>query len=148
MVSASFSIHPAKQSDYPAVITMIQGLALEEGGQSTLDEAALAAQLCHDAPKLECWVARVQDETIGCVLAYAGYDVQSATRGWHVSDIYVMPDMRGQGIGRALLLALPSESGQAWSSWTVLRSNKAARRFYAALGAEEVDVAFMALATH
>ncbi len=145
MKNTDFSIRHATAEDYDAVCTMVQALALEEGSDSLFNVHNLSDFL-KVMPDAICLMAHNAEALLGCALAYAGYDIQSATKGWHLSDIYVMPDARAQGIGKALMLALQHHKTEyKWTSWTVMRENKMARKFYAAIGAEEVDVCFMAM---
>jgi len=80
---------------------------------------------------------------------YAGYDLQSASRGVHLGDICVTKSARRQGVGRMLVAELGQRilaDGGEWVSWTMLKGNVEAREFYKKLGAKKVrDVEFWAL---
>jgi GNAT superfamily N-acetyltransferase len=148
-MKAKVQIRPALEQDYPAIVTLLQGLAAEENGACRLDVTALAAQVLSANPPLWIWVVEAVDgEVLACVLAYGGYDVLSATRGLHLSDVVVTPLMRGRGIGTALLACLADaalQDGMEWMSWTLLRTNHDAQRFYQRIGGTCVDVQFMAM---
>jgi ribosomal protein S18 acetylase RimI-like enzyme len=145
-----FHIRTATPQDYPAIIALLRVLAAEEGGACHVHEDALAAQVASANPPLWIWVAEHTGEPciVACALAYGGYDVLSATRGLHLSDVVVASAMRGRGIGTALLARLAKEAlqdGMEWISWTALRSNHDAQRFYRRIGGMSVDVQFMAM---
>jgi GNAT superfamily N-acetyltransferase len=83
-------------------------------------------------------IAERDGEIIGYALFYPGYDVESASRGLHLADLYVIEPARHQGIGRALLAAVVRqclEAGGKWIAWLVERGNTEGQRFYEAIGA-------------
>lgn len=145
---APITIREAEIADVPAIVEMMAGLAEEEGGESQLDASALKEAIEVGAPELLILIAQQQEEVTGCLLAYPGYDVLSASHGLHLSDIYVRPACRGHGAGRALIREAASVAlnrDMVWMSWTVLRGNRGAQAFYRAIGADDVDVRFMAI---
>ena len=147
-MSDNFHIRSASENDYPRIIAMLSALASEEGGICRLDEAALAKQIAFGDPLLSVFSAQFDGVVCGCLLAYPGYDVLSASCGWHLSDFYVEQPYRGKGIGTALLTRLAAEGlkgGKEWISWTVLTANEAAIAFYERKGASPVGVRFMAM---
>jgi ribosomal protein S18 acetylase RimI-like enzyme len=149
-----YTLRTAHPDDYPHIITLLQGLAQEEQGTCLLDVAALSLQVQSANPPLWIWVAAhteadsSEQGVCACILAYAGYDVLSASRGLHVSDVVVAPDMRNIGVGTALMRRLAAEAlqeGLEWMSWTTLCSNHDAQRFYQRIGGNPVNVQFMAM---
>jgi ribosomal protein S18 acetylase RimI-like enzyme len=127
---------------------MLHLLAAEEGGTCRLDADSLALQVARGEPELIMRVAEQSGACVGCAIAYVGYDVLSASRGLHLSDVFVMPEHRGHGIGTALLASLTEYALMhelEWMSWTMLKTNHAAQRFYERFGASQVDVNFMAM---
>jgi GNAT superfamily N-acetyltransferase len=140
-----FFVRHATPADAASIVSMVQALAREEGAESLFSVYALEEFLQHQ-PHATCLVVESVSRIIGCLLAYQGYDIQSCSYGWHLSDMYVIPESRGCGVGKQLIAELAAlKPHYEWISWTVLRSNKNARQFYASLHAEEVDVAFMAI---
>ena len=136
------------------VVQMMQALAREEGQKAQLTVAGLSAQLRREAPDLRVWLAitardpAAGEAGAGCVIGYPGFDVLSGVRGLHLCDLYVPPSFRRQGVARALLAHLAGAclaEGLGWMSWTVSETNASARCFYQSLGAQRVDVDFMAL---
>jgi GNAT superfamily N-acetyltransferase len=107
-----------------------------------LTEAQLAAALFADPPALFGHVA-VDDsgEPIGFALWFLNFSTWLGTHGIYLEDLYVRPQARGTGAGRALLATLAAicaERGYARLEWWVLHWNPA-REFYAALGALPMD---------
>ncbi len=147
---SSITIQSANRKDMQAVAAMMQALAREEGDKGRCTSEALQHQLQHGVPELLIYVASDVDDMMGCVLAYPGYDVLSASPGLHLSDLYVKPAYRRQGVGSALMQHLAQAALQRdmqWMSWTTLRANRHATAFYQALGASDVGVRFMAMGT-
>ena len=138
---------PSKH-DYHTISDMLHLLAAEEGSACRLDAEALVLQVNRGEPELIMRVAEKDGELLGCAIAYIGYDVLSASRGLHLSDVFVMPAHRSHGIGTAFFASF-AEHAKAhaleWMSWTMLTTNQAAKRFYDRLGASHVDVHFMAM---
>lgn len=151
--STSVIIKPAEHHHYPAIITLLDDLALYEGGICTLDASKLLTAIAQENPRLHILVASISQQVkeeviVGCVIAYAGYDVLSATHGSHISDIIVRGDMRGNSIGTQLMARIAADTldrGGEWLSWTVAHANTHAKQFYLRRGAVEVGVDFMAM---
>lgn len=77
----------------------------------------------------------------GYVMYHGGYDADRAVRIVHVIDLYVAPEMRRRGVGRALIAAASTagrEMGATELQWSVFEPNALAFDFYEALGAETV----------
>ena len=87
-------------------------------------------------------VAEIDGEPVGYALFYFGYDVDTASRGAHLADLFVAKSRRRAGIGRALVAAVREEcrrAGGSWVAWFVQRDNLEALAFYRVLGAERDD---------
>ena len=85
-------------------------------------------------------VAEEKGALVGYALFYPGYDVETAARGVHLADLFVLESSRRRGVGRALLAAVARASREAegrWISWAVVKNNREGREFYRAIGAEE-----------
>ena len=85
-------------------------------------------------------VAEERGALIGYALFYPGYDVETAARGVHLVDLFVLESSRRGGVGRALLAAVARvcrEAGGGWISWAVVKDNREGLEFYRAIGAEE-----------
>ncbi len=136
----TLSIREANLNDSERLILLMRELARYERLEHTFDNSAadLEQWLFHN-PIAGCQVAEVE----GSVAAYAVYFRTFSTflgkPGFWLEDIYVTPEHRGQGIGKALLRhlagkAVASESGRL--EWAVLDWNQTAIEFYGSIGAE------------
>ena len=94
-------------------------------------------------------VAEEKGEVIGYLLYHFGYDSDLALRTLHIADLYVAPEKRNQGTGRALVAKaanIAREAGAEELIWSVYNSNAIASRFYEKIGAQRItDVFFMKL---
>ncbi len=87
-------------------------------------------------------VAEHQGEVVGFALWFLNFSTWTGQHGIYLEDLYVRPDQRRSGLGRALLAELARvcvARGYARLEWSVLDWNSPARRFYASLGAAEMD---------
>jgi ribosomal protein S18 acetylase RimI-like enzyme len=84
------------------------------------------------------FIAEVNGVATGYLLYHEGYDTDKAVRILYIADLYVRPEYRRQGVGRALMeraQKICKESGGKKMVWTVYVSNRTARRFYWHIGA-------------
>ncbi|HEX9976087.1 MAG TPA: GNAT family N-acetyltransferase [Dehalococcoidales bacterium] len=83
-------------------------------------------------------LAELNGESAGYLLYHNGYDTDRAIRIMHIVDLYVCPEYRRQGVGRALMervLETCKETGGKKMVWSVFAPNRTARRFYWHIGA-------------
>ena len=140
-------IRPARAPDIPAIHQMIMELASYERSLhevSATEDDLRAALLAGPAgaPSLFAHVAEEGGQAVGFALWFLSYSTWLGRHGIHLEDLYVRPEWRGQGHGRALLAELARtcvERGYGRLEWSVLDWNAAARRLYESLGAAAVD---------
>jgi len=92
-----------------------------------------------DRPLFSVLIAECAGRAEGYALFYPGYDVESASSGAHLVDLYVETAFRGQGVGRALIEAVARASkqrGASWVAWHVMEKNAPGIAFYEAVGAK------------
>ena len=140
------AIRPANRMDAPLLAAMALALAEEEGrqGRATPDAILLAMR----EERIYFLIAEWERQPCGMLMYYAGYDLESASHGAHLADLYVMPQARRQGVASRLVAALAAHvrgEGGAWVSLTVLEANEAGRKLYETLGIHQVSVHFMAV---
>jgi GNAT superfamily N-acetyltransferase len=143
-------IRPARAADIPAIHQMIMELATYERSLhevSATEDDLRAALLAGPAgpggpPSLFAHVAEERGQAVGFALWFLSYSTWLGRHGIHLEDLYVKPEWRGQGHGRALLAELARicvDRGYGRLEWSVLDWNAAARRLYESLDAAAVD---------
>jgi GNAT superfamily N-acetyltransferase len=143
-VIGGFHIDPATVADVPLILSLIKGLAEYEKLTSEVraTEDALRASLFGQQPDAEVVIARSEGQPVGFALFFHTYSTFLGQRGLYLEDLFVLPEWRGRGAGRALLtylarLALDRRCGRL--EWTVLDWNEPAIGFYKSLGAQPMD---------
>ena len=142
-------IRPAGAADIPAIHQMIVDLATYErsGHEVSATEDDLRAALLAGPPEpggppsLFAHVAEEDGQAVGFALWFLSYSTWLGRHGIHLEDLYVKPERRGRGHGRALLAELARicvERGYGRLEWSVLDWNAPARRFYESLDAVTV----------
>ena len=137
-------IRPARAGDIPAIHQLIRDLAAYERSlhEVTATEHDLAAALLADQPALFAHVAEQDGRVVGFALWFLNYSTWGGRHGIYLEDLYVVPESRGRGHGKALLAELAricAERGYGRLEWWVLDWNTPARRFYESLGAVAMD---------
>ena len=137
-------IRPAEAADIPAIHQLIRDLAEFEKALSevTTTEADLRRALLGRRPAVFAHVAENDGEVVGFALWFLNFSTWTGQHGIYLEDLYVRADQRRSGLGRALLAELARicvARGYARLEWSVLDWNSPARRFYASLGAVEMD---------
>jgi ribosomal protein S18 acetylase RimI-like enzyme len=100
------------------------------------------------SPRFRILLAESGHRTLGYVLFSQSYDTEHAARGMYLNDLYVVPEARRQGIGRALMAAVAGAclaDGGRYLFWNALERNAAARAFYRRIGAREDAVVTLSL---
>jgi GNAT superfamily N-acetyltransferase len=137
-------IRPATPADTPVIAALIRGLAEYErlSHAVTLDEAQLHQHLFGPRPFAEVLLAEDADAVVGYALFFPIYTTFAGKPALYLEDLFVLPQYRGQGHGKALMRAVAQhavERGCPRLEWSVLNWNEPALRFYRALGAVPVD---------
>jgi GNAT superfamily N-acetyltransferase len=141
---AEIAIRPAVAVDVPLVLRFIRELAEYEqlGDQVVATEDVLRETLFGAAPKAEVVFAMVGGEAAGFALFFPNYSTFLGRLGIYLEDLYVRPELRGRGVGRALLghlARLAVERGCGRLEWSVLDWNEPALAFYRSIGAQPVE---------
>jgi GNAT superfamily N-acetyltransferase len=137
-------IRRAVDSDAATIVSLLRELAVFEklDGIFRLTESEVRRDMLGADPAARCELAFADDKAVGIAVWYWLYGSFRAWRGLYVEDLYVRPDCRGQGVGRALLAHLArsaSGAGAGWMEWRVLDWNARAIDFYVGLGARPVE---------
>lgn len=99
-------------------------------------------------PRFRALIAELGGRPVGYALFYPAYDTDHAARGLYLQDLYVVPEARRQGAGRALMAAVARAcraDGGYYVFWNAQPSNRAGLAFYRAIGAREEPVLTLSL---
>ena len=137
-------IRPAAPSDIPAIAKLIRALAEYErlADRVALDETRLRDHLFGPRPYAEALVAEDAGVPVGFALFFHSYSTFLAKPGIYLEDVFVLPEYRGRGFGKALLrkvAGLAVERGCGRVEWSVLDWNEPAIKFYRSVGAVPLD---------
>jgi GNAT superfamily N-acetyltransferase len=137
-------IREARAEDVPAVVGLVHELAeYERSAEScTLTKELLHAALFGPEAVARCHVAEVAGEVVGCAIWFLNFSTWRGVPGVYLEDLFVRPEHRGSGLGRALLAALAAvcaERGYGRLEWQVLDWNEPSIGFYRSLGAVAMD---------
>ncbi|RFC48202.1 MAG: hypothetical protein DUW69_001240 [Verrucomicrobia bacterium] len=135
-------IRPATPADLPQILHFIRALATYEKLLPEVEatEEKLGATLFGPRPAAECVLAFTDGDTpAGFAIFFPNYSTFLARPGLYLEDLFVSPEFRGRGIGKALLrhlAGLAHQRGCGRLEWSVLDWNQPAIDFYESLGAE------------
>ena len=135
-----FAIRAAEPRDLAPIVRLIGRLAefehLEHLMQATPEK--LAPHLFGPRPAAEALVVDSGEQVVGFALFFTNFSTFLAKPGLYLEDLFVEPELRGRGIGQALLTRLAelaAERGCGRFEWSVLDWNVNATRFYERMGA-------------
>jgi len=138
------TIRTATEADVPQILRFIRALAEFEREPGAVE--ATVEGLLRDGfgpqPMYSCLMAEENGQAAGFALYFFNYSTWLGRPGLYLEDLFVMPEFRGLGIGKALLqrvAAIAVEKGCKRLQWEVLDWNTPAIDFYRAMGAEFLD---------
>src|ERR1700761_6385510 len=139
------SIRLATAADVSLILQLIHALAVYEREPDAVK--ATEADLLRDGfgphPVFECLIAEdEQGKATGFALYFYNYSTWRGRQGIHLEDLFVLPEFRGRGIGKALLASVAAraaEQGCVRLQWDVLAWNQTAIDFYQSMGAVFLD---------
>ncbi len=140
----STSIRPATAADLPLIAALIRDLAAYEKllHEVRFDEAVLAENLFGPRPHAEVVIGELDAVPQGFALFFHNFSTFEGKPGIYLEDLFVRPEARGSGLGKAMLqhlAALAVTRGCARLEWSVLDWNEPAIGFYKSLGAKLMD---------
>ena len=141
---ADIAIRPATVEDTPLILSFIRELAEYEklSHEVVATEEALRESLFGERAFAEVLLAFVGGEPLGFALFFHNFSTFLGKPGIYLEDLYVRPEHRGTGAGRALLVRLARlavERGCGRLEWWVLDWNEPAVGFYKRIGARAMD---------
>lgn len=137
---AVFEIRPARIADIPLILELIRDLAIYERAPNdvTATEEQLRQVLFGDKPSAEVLLGFEGESPVGFAVFFHNFSTWLGRPGLYLEDLFVKPEMRGRGYGRALLVHLAKmarDRGCGRMEWAVLDWNEPAIQFYRKLGA-------------
>jgi GNAT superfamily N-acetyltransferase len=137
---SALSLRDATPDDIPLVVRFVRELAEYEklAHLATGTEAGFARLLFGTPARAAALIARWHDEPVGLALWFYGVTTFSAQPTLYVEDVFVVPAMRGHGIGRAIFRDLARRAVAedcARMEWSVLDWNAPSIAFYRSIGA-------------
>jgi GNAT superfamily N-acetyltransferase len=137
-------IRAAHVEDVPVILQLIRDLATYERAPNevTATEEQLTAVLFGERASAEVLLAFEGTAPVGFAVFFHNFSTWLGRPGLYLEDLFVKPEKRGKGYGRALLIELAKiarerECGRM--EWAVLNWNEPAIKFYRALGAKPMD---------
>ncbi|HTR70687.1 MAG TPA: GNAT family N-acetyltransferase [Mycobacteriales bacterium] len=133
-------IRDARPDDVPVILALIRELATYEREPDAVvaTEADLQAALFGSAPVAYALIAERAGNPVGFALWFRNFSTWLGTPGIYLEDLFVRPEARGDGLGKALLMRLfeiARERGYGRVEWSVLDWNVSAQDFYRSQGA-------------
>ena len=138
------AVRPATPADLDLIIGFIRALAEYErlADEVRLDPVLLETHLFGERPMAEVLIGEIDAVPQGFALFFHNFSTFEGRPGIYLEDLFVAPEARGSGLGKALLARLAQlaiERGCARLEWAVLDWNEPSIAFYKALGARPMD---------
>lgn len=133
-------LRPATAADAGLILRFIIELAVYEKEPDAVvtDQDGIAASLFGQGATARALIAELDAEPVGYAVWFASYSTWLGRNGLYLEDLYVTPEMRGRGVGKAILrqlAALAVAQGCGRMEWSVLDWNAPAIAFYESVGA-------------
>jgi GNAT superfamily N-acetyltransferase len=138
-------IRRAVADDVATIHELIRDLARYERALEMAEASPdqLRESFFSDSPKVFCDLVETDEEEVaGFAVWFLNYSTWTGTHGIFLEDLYVKPEFRGRGFGKALLVHLAQEcvaKGYHRLKWSVLDWNQPSIDFYRSIGAEAMD---------
>jgi GNAT superfamily N-acetyltransferase len=144
MKTENFAIRLATAADVPIILELIRALATYERAPNdvTATEDGLSKVLFGEKPAAEVLLAFENETAVGFAVFFHNFSTWLGRPGLYLEDLFVRPEDRGKGYGRALLIHLAKvarDRGCGRMEWAVLDWNEPAIQFYRKLGAKSMD---------
>src|SRR5438132_3177058 len=143
-IQTNFEIRPARVEDVPVILGLIRELATYERAPNevTATEEQLVDVLFSEKPVAEVLLAFEKETPVGFALFFYNFSTWLGRPGLYLEDLFVNPEKRGKGYGRALLVDLAKiayDRACGRMEWAVLDWNEPAIKFYRSLGAKRLE---------
>ena len=136
----TFAITPATRNDVADIESLVRELAVYEKLEHLMVSTPedFERELFGPNSVIECIVAKEGERTVGFALFFHNFSTFLGRRGLYLEDLFVKPECRGKGYGKALLVRLAQiavERNCGRFEWSVLDWNTPSIKFYEAMGA-------------
>lgn len=139
----SVTFRKAERKDTALILEFIRGLAAYEKMENeVVADKALLEEWIFDKQKAEVIFAVADGKEVGFALFFHNFSTFLGRAGLYLEDLFVKPEYRGKGYGKAILkrlAALAVERGCGRLEWSCLDWNKPSIDFYRSLGAAPMD---------
>ncbi len=144
MLPEGFRIREATEKDVPVILSFIRRLAEYEklSHEVVAGEDDLRRTLFGDRRVAECRLGIFEEQPVCFAIFFHNYSTFKGKAGLYLEDLFVLPEYRGKGFGKAMLhhlAGIARERDCPRFEWSVLDWNEPAIRFYRSLGAEPMD---------
>lgn len=137
------TIREARPDDVAAIVALVHELAEYE---NAADQCTVTVEQMHDRlfgpePAVFAHVGEIDGQVVGICVWFLNFSTWDGVHGIYLEDIYITPDHRGNGMGKAFLARLASicvERGYTRLQWQVLDWNTPSIEFYLSLGAVDL----------
>jgi GNAT superfamily N-acetyltransferase len=138
------SIRPATIEDTEEILALIYELALYEKApdEAKATHEQIVQSFFIENPQVFCDLVEVDGEIAGLAIWFLNYSTWQGKHGIYLEDLFIRPQYRGRGFGKALLkhlAAICEERGYGRFQWWVLDWNEPSIEFYKSLGAVAMD---------
>ena len=140
----NLSVRPAALADAALILRFIGELAeyekLAHAAVATVTDIEIA--LFGSTPRAYCEIAEQEGEAVGFAVWFYNFSTFQGRAGIYLEDLYVRPEARGRGAGKALLASLAKrclDEGLRRMDWMVLDWNAPSIAFYDSIGAGSLD---------
>src|SRR5438874_8374421 len=140
----AFSIRSATDADVPIILQLIRDLATYERAPNEVraTETQLIDVLFGEKPVAETLLAFEDETPIGFAVFFHNFSTWLGKPGLYLEDLFVRPEVRGKGIGKAMMIELARiavREGCGRFEWAVLDWNQPSIEFYRSLGARLME---------
>ena len=143
METANFVIREAQKEDVPTILDLINGLAeYEKLPHEVVATEAILHEWLFEKKKAEVLIGEYNGIPVGFVLFFHNFSTFLGRAGIYLEDLFVKPEFRGKGFGKALLISLAKiavERGCGRFEWSCLDWNKPSIEFYLSMGAKPME---------
>lgn len=144
MQNDTFTIREARPGDEALILALIKGIAEYEklSHEVVATEELLQKNLFGPSPAAECLLGYEGETPVGFALFFHNFSTFTGKPGLYLEDLFVYPEYRGKGYGKALLTRLASiavDRDCGRMEWAVLDWNTPAIDFYKSLGAKLME---------